>query len=59
MKIILLQRKGGGNVTIKEETEMQMLFEPLEGNAGDSCLISMEVEIGVESESRNNKRKIA
>ena len=38
---------------------MQMLFEPLEGNAGDSCLISMEVEIGVESESRNNKRKIA
>ena len=33
---------------IKEETEKQMLFEPLEGNAGDSCLISMEVVTGVE-----------
>ena len=33
---------------IKEETEKQMLFEPLEGNAGDWCLISMKVEIGVE-----------
>lgn len=27
---------------IKEETEKQMLFEPLEGNAGDSCLKSMK-----------------